>query len=130
MVPTEEEYLDLLKVPVGDLGRVYWRNFQTQVQKKMTEITGIKSQTWGEQLRELKKLNPNSRGFKVDFLLRWAGNHLDHERGLRAVALLIYGLVLFPKSRGVIDEAVVDLFEQLENGRNPIPTILAEPFGH
>ncbi|OMO54002.1 hypothetical protein COLO4_36602 [Corchorus olitorius] len=43
MVPTEEEYLDLLKIPVGDLGKVYWRNFQTQVQKKMTEMTGIKS---------------------------------------------------------------------------------------
>ncbi|OMO56760.1 hypothetical protein COLO4_35561 [Corchorus olitorius] len=71
MVPTEE-YLDLLKVPVGVLGKVYWRNFQTQVQKKMTAITGIKSQTWGEQLRELKRLNPNSTGFKADFLLRWA----------------------------------------------------------
>ncbi|OMO53085.1 hypothetical protein COLO4_36857 [Corchorus olitorius] len=60
MVLTEEEYLDLLKVPVGDLGKFYWRNFQTQVQKKMTAIIGIKNQTWGEQLRELKRLNPNS----------------------------------------------------------------------
>ncbi|OMO59303.1 hypothetical protein CCACVL1_24934 [Corchorus capsularis] len=48
--------------------------------------------------------------------------------GLRAVALLIYGLMLFPKSKGVIDEAVVDFFEQLENGRNPVPAILAETF--
>ncbi|KAG8480463.1 hypothetical protein CXB51_024691 [Gossypium anomalum] len=43
-------------------------------------------------------------------------------------ALAIYGLVIFPKVLGHIEVAVVDFFEKLKQGINPIPTILVETF--
>ncbi|KAG8497957.1 hypothetical protein CXB51_007380 [Gossypium anomalum] len=43
-------------------------------------------------------------------------------------ALAIYGLVVFPKVLGHIEVAVMDFFEKLKQGINPIPTILLETF--
>ncbi|MFQ6660159.1 hypothetical protein Gotur_028772 [Gossypium turneri] len=43
-------------------------------------------------------------------------------------ALSIYGLVVFPKTLGHVDEAVTDLFDQLDKRVSPIPVILAETF--
>ncbi|MBA0700729.1 hypothetical protein Goari_022422, partial [Gossypium aridum] len=43
-------------------------------------------------------------------------------------ALSIYGLVIFPKALGHVDEAVSDLFDRLDNRVTPIPAILAETF--
>ncbi|KAL4311715.1 hypothetical protein GQ457_01G028510 [Hibiscus cannabinus] len=44
------------------------------------------------------------------------------------LALSIYGLVIFPKSLGYIDDAVVELFSSLHAGVNPVPAMLAETF--
>ncbi|MBA0877178.1 hypothetical protein Goshw_017512 [Gossypium schwendimanii] len=43
-------------------------------------------------------------------------------------ALGIYGLVIFPKALGHIDEAVSDLFNRLSKRVIPVPAILAETF--
>ncbi|KAG8480486.1 hypothetical protein CXB51_024690 [Gossypium anomalum] len=43
-------------------------------------------------------------------------------------ALAIYGLIIFSKVLGHIEVAVVDFFEKLKQGINPVPTILAETF--
>ncbi|KAK5839957.1 hypothetical protein PVK06_008817 [Gossypium arboreum] len=43
-------------------------------------------------------------------------------------ALAIYGLIVFPKVLGHIEVAVVDFFERLKQGINPVLTILAETF--
>ncbi|KAG8480544.1 hypothetical protein CXB51_024620 [Gossypium anomalum] len=43
-------------------------------------------------------------------------------------ALAIYGLIVFLKVLGHIEVAVVDFFERLKQGINPVPTILAETF--
>ncbi|KAL4279058.1 hypothetical protein GQ457_03G013750 [Hibiscus cannabinus] len=43
-------------------------------------------------------------------------------------ALSIYGLVIFPKSLGYIDNAVLELFSSLHKGVNLVPAILAETF--
>ncbi|MFQ6665180.1 hypothetical protein Gotur_032011, partial [Gossypium turneri] len=40
----------------------------------------------------------------------------------------MYGLVIFPKALGHIDEAVTDLFDQLDRRVTPVPAILAETF--
>ncbi|KAG8480394.1 hypothetical protein CXB51_025097 [Gossypium anomalum] len=55
-------------------------------------------------------------------------NHLDILKRVNLFALAIYGLVVFPKVLGHIEVAVVDFFEKLKQGINPIPTILAETF--
>ncbi|MFQ6649595.1 hypothetical protein Gotur_023605 [Gossypium turneri] len=43
-------------------------------------------------------------------------------------ALSIYGLVIFPKALGYIDEVVTDLFDQLDKWVTLVPAILAETF--
>ncbi|MBA0721358.1 hypothetical protein Golax_008907, partial [Gossypium laxum] len=43
-------------------------------------------------------------------------------------ALRIYGLVVFPKALGYIDEVVSDLFDRLDKRVIPVPVILAETF--
>ncbi|KAH1038362.1 hypothetical protein J1N35_040105 [Gossypium stocksii] len=43
-------------------------------------------------------------------------------------ALSIYKLVIFPKALRHIDEAIFDLFDQLDKRVTPAPTILAETF--
>ncbi|MBA0701595.1 hypothetical protein Goari_022721, partial [Gossypium aridum] len=40
----------------------------------------------------------------------------------------IYGLVVFPKALGHVDEAVTDLFDRLDKKVTPVLIILAEPF--
>ncbi|MBA0672975.1 hypothetical protein Goklo_024151, partial [Gossypium klotzschianum] len=42
--------------------------------------------------------------------------------------LSIYRLIIFPKPLGYIDDAILDLFDQLDKRVTPIPTILAETF--
>ena len=42
--------------------------------------------------------------------------------------LSIYGLVIFPKAIGHIDEAVTDLFDRVGKQNTPVPAILAETF--
>ncbi|MBA0844586.1 hypothetical protein Goarm_022706 [Gossypium armourianum] len=43
-------------------------------------------------------------------------------------ALSIYGLVVFPKALGHVDETVTDLFDRLDRRVTPVPAILAETF--
>ncbi|MBA0867873.1 hypothetical protein Goshw_005354 [Gossypium schwendimanii] len=43
-------------------------------------------------------------------------------------ALSIYGLVVFPKVLGYVEEAVADLFDRLDKGVTMVPDILAETF--
>ncbi|MBA0788923.1 hypothetical protein Gotri_027683 [Gossypium trilobum] len=43
-------------------------------------------------------------------------------------ALSIYGLVVFPKTLGHVDEAVTDLFDRLDKRVSPVPVILVETF--
>ncbi|MBA0786864.1 hypothetical protein Gotri_025606 [Gossypium trilobum] len=48
--------------------------------------------------------------------------------GVDVFALSIYGLVVFPKALGYIDEAISDSFDRLDKRVTPVPAILAETF--
>ncbi|MBA0672839.1 hypothetical protein Goklo_023910 [Gossypium klotzschianum] len=68
---------------------------------------------------------------KVDKIYSRAANilaHPDTKKKVSIFALSIYGLVIFPKVLGHIDEAVTDLFDQLDRRVTLVPTILAETF--
>ncbi|MFQ6668405.1 hypothetical protein Gotur_034065, partial [Gossypium turneri] len=52
----------------------------------------------------------------------------DARKKVDVFALSIYGLILFPKVLGHVDEAVTDLFDRLDKGVTPVPVILAETF--
>ncbi|MFQ6651555.1 hypothetical protein Gotur_023833 [Gossypium turneri] len=54
--------------------------------------------------------------------------HPDIKKRVDIFALNIYGLVVFPKALGHMDEAVSDLFDRLDKGVTPVPAILAETF--
>ncbi|MFQ6662449.1 hypothetical protein Gotur_030288 [Gossypium turneri] len=61
---------------------------------------------------------------KADLILA----HLDVRKRVDVLALSIYGLVVFPKTLGDVDEAVTDLFDRLDKRVSPVPVILAETF--
>ncbi|MFQ6658137.1 hypothetical protein Gotur_027530 [Gossypium turneri] len=54
--------------------------------------------------------------------------HPDVRKRLDVFTLSIYGLVVFPKALGYVDEAVTDLFDRLDKKVTPILAILAETF--
>ncbi|MFQ6659225.1 hypothetical protein Gotur_028207, partial [Gossypium turneri] len=54
--------------------------------------------------------------------------HPDARNKVDIFALSIYGLVVFPKTLGHIDEAVTDLFDRLDKRVSPVPVILTETF--
>ncbi|MFQ6657072.1 hypothetical protein Gotur_026894 [Gossypium turneri] len=53
--------------------------------------------------------------------------HPDVKRKVDIFALSIYGLVIFPKALGYVDEAVTDLFDRLDKKVTPVPEIVAIP---
>ncbi|KAK8684181.1 hypothetical protein V6N13_040212 [Hibiscus sabdariffa] len=55
-----------------------------------------------------------------------AGRNSHKKAQLLTVA--IYGYMIFSRILGYIDVAILDLFNQLEHGINPVPAILAETF--
>ncbi|MFQ6670225.1 hypothetical protein Gotur_035232 [Gossypium turneri] len=54
--------------------------------------------------------------------------HPDMKKMADIFTLSIYGLVVFPKALGYVDEAVSDLFDRLDKRVTPVPAILAETF--
>ncbi|MBA0729350.1 hypothetical protein Golax_025530 [Gossypium laxum] len=54
--------------------------------------------------------------------------HPDTKKKVDVFALSIYGLMIFPRALGYVDEAVTDLFDRLDKRVTPVPTILAETF--
>ncbi|MFQ6643527.1 hypothetical protein Gotur_018457 [Gossypium turneri] len=87
-------------------------------------ITGMSEQwveAWIKQKRDNKCIPwKNLR----DLILA----HPDVRKKVDNFALSIYGLVVFPKALGHVDEAVSDLFDRLDKRVTPVPTILAKTF--
>ncbi|MBA0787920.1 hypothetical protein Gotri_024977 [Gossypium trilobum] len=54
--------------------------------------------------------------------------HPDARKKVDVFALSIYGLVMFPKTLGHVDEAVTDLYDRLDKRVSPVAVILAETF--
>ncbi|MFQ6662569.1 hypothetical protein Gotur_030367, partial [Gossypium turneri] len=54
--------------------------------------------------------------------------HPDARKRVDVFALSIYGLVVFPKALGHVDESVADLFDRIDKGVTSVPVILAETF--
>ncbi|KAG8492180.1 hypothetical protein CXB51_009597 [Gossypium anomalum] len=92
--------------------------------KKLVRLTDM-TDTWAE--KQIKKKNET-------ICIPWSSlrdlvlNHPDMLKRVNLFALAIYGLVIFPKVLGHLEVAVVDFFERLKQGINPVPTILAETF--
>ncbi|MBA0785874.1 hypothetical protein Gotri_025866 [Gossypium trilobum] len=53
---------------------------------------------------------------------------IDTKKKVDVFALSVYGLVVFPKAMGHVDEAVTDLFDRFDKSVTLVLTILAETF--
>ncbi|MFQ6652977.1 hypothetical protein Gotur_024605 [Gossypium turneri] len=125
LVPTIEEYVALLRCLKFQVDRVYSRAVNVPTfSKKLIGITGMSEQwvTTGIKQKGDSKCIP-WRSLKDAIL-----THPDVRKRLDVFALSIYGLVVFPKALGHVDEAVTDLFDQLDKKVTPIPIIMAETF--
>ncbi|MBA0729536.1 hypothetical protein Golax_025511, partial [Gossypium laxum] len=54
--------------------------------------------------------------------------HLDAKKKVDVFALSVYGLVVFSKALGYVNEAITNFFDRLDKRVIPVPTILAETF--
>ncbi|MBA0880170.1 hypothetical protein Goshw_003862 [Gossypium schwendimanii] len=54
--------------------------------------------------------------------------HPNVRKKVDVFALSIYGLVIFPRALGQIDEATLDLFDRLDKRVTPVPVSLVETF--
>ncbi|MBA0662541.1 hypothetical protein Goklo_006639 [Gossypium klotzschianum] len=125
LVPTIEEYMALLWCSKIQVDRAYSRavNVPTFL-KKLMNISEISEQWVTARIKQKgdSKCIP-WKSFK-DLILA----HPDTKKRVDFFALSIYGLVVFPKALGHMDEAVIDLFDWLDKRVTPVPAILAETF--
>ncbi|MBA0671029.1 hypothetical protein Goklo_007496 [Gossypium klotzschianum] len=107
LVPTIEEYMALLRCSRIQVDIIYSKVVNVPTfSRKLMNITGM-SEQW------------------VTARIKQKG---DSRKKIDIFALSIYGMVVFPKALGHIDEAVTDLFDQLDKRVTPVPVILAETF--
>ncbi|MFQ6661025.1 hypothetical protein Gotur_029324 [Gossypium turneri] len=92
--------------------------------KKLIGITGMSEQWVAARVKQKgdSKCIP-WRSLKDAIL-----THPDVRKRLDIFTLSIYGLVVFPKALGHVDEAITDLFDLLDKKVTSIPAILAETF--
>ncbi|XP_012441955.1 uncharacterized protein LOC105766962 [Gossypium raimondii] len=111
LVPTMEEYTALLHCPRLQEDKAYSKvTYVPTFWKKLMNITGMSEQRITARINQKRESHPDGKK-KVDVF-----------------ALSIYGLVIFPRASGHVDEAVSDLFDRLGKGVTPVPAILAEMF--
>ncbi|MBA0670288.1 hypothetical protein Goklo_024623 [Gossypium klotzschianum] len=125
LVPTIEEYTALLRCSRVQIDRIYSKavNVPTFLRKLMN-ISGMSEQWVTVRIKQKGDSRCiHWKDFK-DLILA----HPDVGKRVDVRALSIYGLVVFPKTLGHVDEAVTDLFDRLDKRVSPVSVILAETF--
>ncbi|MFQ6659946.1 hypothetical protein Gotur_028639 [Gossypium turneri] len=116
-VPTVEEYMTLLRCSKIQVDKAYSRaaNVLTLL-KKLMNITGM-SEQW--VIARIKQKGDSKcipwKNLKDLILVR-----PDTRKKVDVFALSIYGLFVFPKALGHVDETVTDLFDRLDKGVTPV----------
>ena len=130
LTPTIEEYacmtgLSLKKDPLVYFHLPY-KTSDVELAKKFGEVLG----TPANQIKVCGHVG--ARGLKLSFMMSYMEQLQikgDWETLKRVLALTIYGLILFPSTINIVDQAALDVFRAVElGGRNPVPAILAETF--
>ncbi|MBA0797963.1 hypothetical protein Gohar_008606 [Gossypium harknessii] len=125
LMPTMEEYTALLRCPMIQADKAYSRavNVLTFV-KKLMNITGMSEQWVTARIKKKEESKCIPWKSFLDLILA----HPDTKKKVDIFALSIYGLIIFLKALGHIDEVVSDLFDRLDRRVTPVPVILAEAF--
>ncbi|MFQ6634864.1 hypothetical protein Gotur_010511 [Gossypium turneri] len=125
LVLTVEEYMALLQCSKIQVDRVYSRavNVPTFL-KKLINITGMSEQWVATRIKQKGDSKCIPWKNLKDVILAQP----DTKKRVDVFALIMYGLVVFPKALGHVDEAVTDLFDRLDRGVTLVPAILVETF--
>ncbi|MBA0785227.1 hypothetical protein Gotri_025918 [Gossypium trilobum] len=108
LVLTVEEYTALLCFPRFQVDKAYSRaSYVLTFWKKLMNITGMSEQWIMARIKQK-----------------------DGKKKVDVFALSIYGLVIFPRALGYVDEAVSDIFDRLDKGVTPVPAVLAETISY
>ncbi|MBA0755243.1 hypothetical protein Gogos_020192 [Gossypium gossypioides] len=98
LVPTIEEYVALLRCSKFQVDRVYSR--------------AVNMRTFSKKLMSITGISE-----------QWVATRIKQKGDSN-----IYGLLVFLKALGHVDESVTDLFDRFDKRVTPIPVILAETF--
>ncbi|MBA0672739.1 hypothetical protein Goklo_024154, partial [Gossypium klotzschianum] len=125
LVPTLEKYTALLRSSRIQVDKVYSKavNVPTFL-KKLINITEMSEQWVSARVKQKGDSKCIPWKNLKDLILA----HPDAKKKVDIYALSIYGLVVFLKDLGHVDEAVTDLFDLLDKRVRPVPIILAETF--
>ncbi|KAG8500205.1 hypothetical protein CXB51_003596 [Gossypium anomalum] len=125
LVPTVEEYTALLHCPRFQIDRIYSRAASVPTfWKKLMTITGMSEQWITARIKE----KGECKCISWDALKGLILTHLDEAKKVDVFALSLYGLMVFPRALGYVDEATTDLFHRLGKRVTSVPAILAETF--
>ncbi|KAA3488214.1 myosin heavy chain-like [Gossypium australe] len=125
LVPTIEEYTALLRCPKVQVDKAYLRAACVPTfLKKLMNIIGMSEQWVTARVKQKGECKCISWRILKDLILL----HPYTKRRVNVFVLSIYGLMVFPRALGYVDEAVSDLFDRFDRGVTPVPAILAETF--
>ncbi|MBA0878683.1 hypothetical protein Goshw_013354 [Gossypium schwendimanii] len=106
-----------------DVHKVYSRVVNVPTfSKKLMNVTGMSEQWVPARIKQKGDGKCILWKSLKDLIL----THPDVRKRLDVFAWSIYGLVVFPKALGHVDEVVTDLFDRLDKWVTPISVILAE----
>ncbi|MBA0753457.1 hypothetical protein Gogos_020796 [Gossypium gossypioides] len=117
LVPTIEKYTALLRCSKIQVDKVYSKavNAPTFL-RRLVSITGMSGQ-WVTARMKQKRDNKCIHWKNLKDLIL---THPDTKKKVDIFALSIYGLVVFPRALGHVDEAVTDLFDRLDKRVTPV----------
>ncbi|MFQ6654884.1 hypothetical protein Gotur_025678 [Gossypium turneri] len=123
--PTVEEYMVLLRCSKIQVDRAYSRAVSVSTfLKKLMNITRMSEQWVAARIKQKGDSKCIPWKNLKDVILA----HPDTKKKVDVFSLSIYGLVVFPKALGHVDEVVTNLFNRLDKRVTPVLAILAETF--
>ena len=96
LMPTVEEYSMLIRLNLQCSDKVYYRRTRLGIRKKLAKIMEIEPVDVDSYLVN----KGGSIGLEWVFLRDFINSHINEDRGLATLALLIYGLIIFPRVIG------------------------------
>ncbi|KAL4378273.1 hypothetical protein GQ457_02G019390 [Hibiscus cannabinus] len=125
LMPTVEEYSELLRIPNVMEGKVYTKpDGACNRFVALSQLAGRSTQ-WAGKLFSKKG---GSLCFPWYSIAEIARTYPDKYKKAHLLAVAIYGLVLFPRTLGYIDVAIFEVFNQFKYNISLVPAILAETF--
>ncbi|MFQ6646206.1 hypothetical protein Gotur_019745 [Gossypium turneri] len=111
LVPTIEEYMALLQCSRIQGDRIYSKAVNVPIfLRKLMNITGMSEQWVTARIKQKGDSSCIPWKNLKDLILV----HPDAKKKVDIFALIIYGMVMFPKALGHVDEVVTDLFDRLD----------------